>query len=206
MDWNDLGKFVGPILIKNAPTIGGLLGGLIPIPGGSMIGEQAGALLAQALGVPNDPTSVANAIQSDPNAAAKITAAETEAAAKWPALAEIARAKYESNSSQAQNINATMQAEVAKGQPWWAWRNLYGYSVALEATATSWVVLYSLVLNPAIYKNVADSLPFFLSWYGMRFGLLGYIHNQATQEKVAAVTGQQPEGLVKSIAKAIKGK
>jgi hypothetical protein len=206
MDWNDLGKFVGPILIKNAPTIGGLLGGLIPIPGGSIIGEQAGALLAQALGVSNDPTSVANAIQNDPNAAAKITAAETEAAARWPALAEIARAQFESNSKQAETINATMQAELAKGQPWWAWRNLYGYSVALEATATSWVILYAIVIEPKLFVNVSNSLSFFLSWYGMRFGLLGYIHNQATQEKVAAATGQQPDGLVKTLVKAVKGK
>lgn len=206
MDWNDFGKFVGPILTQNAPTIGGILGGLIPIPGGSLIGQEAGQLLANAFGTPNDPSAIATAIQADPNAAAKITAAETEAAAKWPALAQMAQAQFQSNSAQAETINATMQAELAKGLPWWAWRNLYGYSVALEATATSWVILYALIFQPDIFKNVVNSFQFFLSWYGMRFGLLGYIHNQITTEKVAAATGQSPDGIVKSIVKAVKGK
>lgn len=206
MDWNDLGKFVGPILLNNAPTIGGILGGFIPIPGGSAIGSEAGALLARALGTANDPTSIANAIQGDPNAAAKITAAETEAAAKWPALAQMAAVQFQSNSAEAESINQTMRAETAKGQPWWAWRNLYGYSVAMEATATSWVILYCLLFDRSLFANVSSSFSFFLSWYGLRFGLLGYIHNQATQEKVAAVTGQPPEGIVKSIVKAVKGK
>jgi hypothetical protein len=82
---------------------------------------------------------------------------------------------------------------------------LYGYSVGIEATATSWVVLYALMFNPAIYKNVSDSLSFFLSWYGMRFGLLGYIHNGASNEKIAAVTGETPS-VLKNVVKAIRGK
>ena len=206
MDWNDVGKFVGPILLNNAPTIGGILGGMIPIPGGSAIGSEAGQLLANALGTPNDPAAVANAIQSDPNAAAKITAAETEAAAKWPALAQIAQAQFASNSAQAESINQTMRAELAKGQPWWAWRNLYGYSITYEVMVVSNIVFYAIVFKPEILKAVQDSYSFFLSWYTLRFGLLGYLHNQATQEKVAAATGQQPDGLVKSIVKAVKGK
>lgn len=206
MDWKDFGKFVGPILINNAPTIGGVLGGLIPIPEGSLIGQEAGSILANIFGTPNDPNSIANAITNDPNAAAKISAAETEAVAKWPALAAIAQAQAQSNAAEADSINATMRAELAAGQKWWAWRNIYGYSVGIEATATSWVILYSLVWNPTIFQNVSQALPFFLSWYTLRFGLLGYIHNQATQEKVAAATGQVPDGIVKSVIKAVKGK
>lgn len=207
MDWKSFGDIVGPILINNAPTIGGVLGGFIPLTGGSLIGETMGKILADQFGVPpGDPNVLANAIQNDPNAAAKISAAEAEATAKWPALAEIAKANAESNAKQSGEINATMRAELARGFPWWAWRNLYGYSVAMEATATSWVILYALVIEPKLFSNVSGALPFFLSWYGLRFGLLGYIHNQGTQEKIAAATGQQPEGIVKTIVKAVKGK
>lgn len=202
MDWTSIGKLIGPM----APTIGSILGGLIPIPMGSMIGQEAGQLLANALGVSNDPAAIGNAITSDPNASAKIAAAESEAAAKWSALADIAKAQFAANASESDSINQSMRAELAAGQKWYAWRNLYGYSVGFEATATSWVILYSIVFNPQIFQNVSQSLSFFLSWYGLRFGLLGYIHNQATQEKVAAVTGQTPDGLVKSLTKAIKGK
>lgn len=202
MDWKDVGKLVAPL----APTLGGILGDVL-LPGlGGTIGGEAGKILADALGVPNDPGSVAAAVQNDPNAAAKIQAAESEAAAKWAALAQIATANAQSNSAQASSIADTMKAELAAGQKWWAWRNLYGYSVAFEATATSWVIIYALVANTALIKNVADSFQFFISWYGMRFGLLGYIHNQATAEKVAAVTGQAPDGIVKSLVRAVKGK
>jgi hypothetical protein len=201
MDWTSVGKLIGPM----APTLGGILGGFIPIPGGSMIGEMAGKMVAGALGVDPTPEAVGNAIQNDPSAAAKLSAAETEAATKWPALAEIAKARYAANATEAETINQTMRQELAAGQKWFAWRNLYGYSVGIEATATSWVILYALVFNPSIYKNVADSLSFFLSWYGMRFGLLGYIHNGASNEKIAAVTGEAPS-VVKNIVAAVTGK
>lgn len=206
MDWNAFAKTVGPILINNAPTIGGVLGGLIPIPMGSTIGSEAGQILANAFGTSNDPTAIANAIQNDPNAAARITAAETEAAAKWPALAQMAQAMFQSNAAEADSINQTMRAELARGQPWWAWRNLYGYSITYEVMVVSNIVFYAIVFKPEILKAVQESYSFFLSWYTLRFGLLGYLHNQATQEKVAAATGQPPEGVVKSIVKAVKGK
>lgn len=207
MDWGDFGKIIGPILINNAPTIGGIIGGFIPIPGGSIIMQEVGSILANQFGTqPGDKDGLAKAILNDPNAAAKITAAETEAAAKWPALAEIAKANAESNAKQSKEINATMRAETAKGQPWWAWRNLYGYSVAFECTATSWIILYAIIIDPTKFKAVSDSMSFFLSWYGLRMGLLGYIHNQATQEKVAAVTGQASPGMIANVIKAVKGK
>ncbi len=201
MDWKAVGQLIGPM----APTIGGILGGLVPIPFGSTIGTSVGTILASALGVEPTADAVGAAVQNDPNAAAKISAAESEAAAKWPALAEIAKARFQANSTEAESINATMRQELASGQVWWSWRNLYGYSVSMEATATSWVVIYALIFNPSIYKNVADSLSFFLSWYAMRFGLLGYIHNGASNEKIAAATGEAPS-IVKNIVKAVRGK
>jgi hypothetical protein len=201
MDWAAVGKLVAPM----APTIGSLVGGLIPIPMGSFIGEKAGQILAGALGVDATPDAVGNAISNDPLAAQKISAAESEAAAKWPALAEMAKARFAANAAESDSINTTMRAELAAGQKWWSWRNLYGYSVGIEATATSWVILYALVLDPKLFTNVSNSLSFFLSWYGMRFGLLGYIHNGASNEKIAAVTGEAPS-LIKNLVKAVKGR
>lgn len=202
MDWVAIGRMIAPL----APTLGGIVGDMLPIPAGSLIGRQAGEMLATALGVPNDPNEIATAITNDPDAPNKIARAEAEASAKWQGLAEMAKAMYESNTAQAAEINTTIRAELVAGQKWWAWRNLYGYSVGLEATATSWVVIYSLIFDQSVFKNVSESLSFFISWYTLRFGLLGYIHNQSTQEKVAAVTGQKPESVVKSVVKAIKGK
>jgi hypothetical protein len=201
MDWGKLGIQIAQ---AGAPILGGMLGG----PVGSMVASGAVDILAKALGVDATPDAVSNAIATgDPAIVGPaLSAAQAEAQAKWPAIAAMAAAQFQANAAESDSINQTMRAELIAGQKWWAWRNLYGYSVGFEATATSWVILYSLVFNPAIYKNVSESLPFFLSWYGMRFGLLGYIHNQATTEKVAAATGMQPEGVVKTIVKAVTGK
>lgn len=203
MDWKDI---AGPLIQTAAPTLGGILGGFIPFPGGALIGQELGQIIANQFGVDATPEAVNKAIQNAPSdvAAAKLQAAEAEAAAKWPAIAAIAQANAADRTAQSQAINAQMAKELANGQPWYAWRNLWGYSVGIEATATSWVVLYGLVFAPQVFTNIANSFGFFMSWYGMRLGLLGYIHNGASNEKIAAVTGQVPgviNGLVKAITK-----
>lgn len=191
MDWSDIGKMVGSI----APTLGAVLGG--------PLGGAAGNILASALGTASTPDDVGKAIATGGEQVnTAIQQAEGEAVERWRYLA----AKVQADATQAGAINATMQAEIAKGQPWWAWRNLYGYSVGIEATATSWVILYALVFKPEIFRNISESYGFFTTWYGMRFGLLGFIHNGASNEKVAAATGEIPTGLIGGIIKAVTGR
>lgn len=202
MDWKDI---VGPVMQSAAPTIGSILGGLIPFPGGSLIGEELGRLVAKQFGVDPTPEAVNTAIQNTPSdiAAAKLQAAEAEAIAKWPALAQIAQAEGADRTAQSQTINATMQAEVAKGQPWWAWRNLWGYSVTVEGAAVGCIVLYDLASGDFKAVNVfLSASSFFYTWYGMRIGVLGYIFRGASNEKIAAVTGEAP-GIVGQIIKAV---
>jgi len=87
MDWQTVGNLVG----QAAPTIGSLLGGLIPFPGGAVLGKVAGTVLAEALGVPPTAAAVANAIQTgDP---ATVQAALTEAEAKMQAEVESLKAQ-----------------------------------------------------------------------------------------------------------------
>ncbi len=86
MDWSAL----TPLIASSAPTIGGLLGGLIPFPGGSILGTLAGKVLAEALGVPPTPEAVSTAITTgDPTA---VNAALSEAEAKMNAEVEKHRA------------------------------------------------------------------------------------------------------------------
>ncbi len=64
MDWSA----IGPLVAQAAPTIGGILGGFIPVPGGAVLGQVAGKVLAEALGVPPTPDAVKTAIeQGDPD-------------------------------------------------------------------------------------------------------------------------------------------
>ena len=196
MDWKDV---AGQIIKAGSPIIGGALLG----PLGSTAGSVIGGIIANSLGVDNTPDAVGNAIATgDPAVvSAALSKAESEACAKYSWLAEVVK----SNSAQSDSINQTMRAELAAGQSWWAWRNLWGYSCAIEASLTSLLVLYSLALQPQIVKNIIDSYSFFLSWYALRFGVLGYIHNGASNEKIAAVTGEAPS-IIKNIAKAVRGK
>lgn len=75
MDWSAL----TPLIANAAPTIGGLLGGLIPFPGGAILGQVAGKVLAEALGVPPTPEAVKDAIETGDQAVvqAKLSEAET---------------------------------------------------------------------------------------------------------------------------------
>lgn len=75
MDWSAL----VPLVASAAPTIGSLLGGLIPFPGGAILGKVAGDVLAQALGVPATPEAVNTAITTGDPAViqAKLSEAET---------------------------------------------------------------------------------------------------------------------------------
>ena len=76
MDWSAL----VPLVAGAAPTIGSLLGGLIPFPGGAILGEVAGKVLAEALGVAPTPDAINTAITTgDPTVVqAQLTEAETK--------------------------------------------------------------------------------------------------------------------------------
>lgn len=66
MEWKDISSFVG----KTAPILGTVLGG----PAGGAIG----ALVANALGVENEPTAIVEAIKKDPESAIKLKQLEVQ--------------------------------------------------------------------------------------------------------------------------------
>lgn len=76
MDW----QAILPLIGQAAPTIGSLLGGFIPFPGGAILGQVAGKVLAEALGVAPTPAAISTAITTgDPaTVAAALSAANTK--------------------------------------------------------------------------------------------------------------------------------
>jgi hypothetical protein len=76
MDWSAVGSLIGPM----APTIGSILGGFIPFPGGAVLGSLAGKMVASALGVPPTPEAVHEAVTTgDPDVIkAKLASADVE--------------------------------------------------------------------------------------------------------------------------------
>jgi len=89
MDWST----VSVLVAQSAPTLGKLLGGLIPFPGGAILGEVAGKIIAESLGVPPTPEAVGSALQT--KTAEEVSAALSEAEAKINAEVEKFKAQLE---------------------------------------------------------------------------------------------------------------
>ena len=111
MDWSVIGGLVG----QAAPTIGSLLGGLIPFPGGAILGQVAGKIVAEALGVPPTPEAVHTAITTgDP---ATVNAALSAADAKMQSEVD----KFKASLEDVQDARATgVKYAVAGSQIQWA--------------------------------------------------------------------------------------
>jgi len=84
-DWSQL---AGP-LTKLGPAAATILGTLIGGPAGGAIGKAAGQVLSDALGVPNEPEAVAEAVAANPDKAAAAIASPDMQAAIAQAQAEI---------------------------------------------------------------------------------------------------------------------
>lgn len=199
MDWKDI---AGQLVRAGAPIIGGALGG----PFGGMIGGAIGNVVANSLGVDSTPEAVGKAIAAgDPQVvAAQLSAAETEAQAKWPALAEIAKADAEDRSAQSEQINLTMRQEL-KTVGFWHWRHLLGYAVLYQT------LLFTTEAGYLVLWASADKVQLFISLLGASvvpmggiYALLGYVAKSNENMKIAAVTGERPNTVIQTVAKALR--
>jgi hypothetical protein len=182
MDWSTVGQLVG----QAAPTLGGILGGLIPVPGGAILGQVAGKVLAEALGVPPTPTAVANAVQTgDP---ATVQAALTEAEAKMNAEVE----KFKAQLADVQDARAT-GLEYAKADSRIQWAPSV---VSVIAVAGFCLFSYMAIVRPTGADR--DVLMYLLGiWSGafltvLNFWLGSSSGSQDKSDKLAALTAAKP--------------
>lgn len=204
MDWKDVGAIVAPL----APTLGGILGGLIPVPGGAAIGEWAGRVVASSLGVDPTPDAVNSAIvNGDPaTVQAQLSAAESEAVAKWQALATMAQAQADVGKTQVEAVNETIRAEAAKVDGWWgAWRVLLAWSLVLETLMWPPFIMYLIGWRAGI-GDLVQASGLITTWWAARFGLLGVHVWTGSNERQTAITGQPVKGALASVATAITKK
>ncbi len=194
MDWKELG---GQLIRAGAPLIGGAILG----PLGGTVGGLVGNVLADALGVDPTPEAVSKAItEGDP---AVIAQKLSDADAKWTALAEIAKAEAEDRSAQARAINLTMREEL-KQVSWFHWRHLLGYAVLYQVIMFTTMAMYLLLRGePMMVEKFIQLMTASVVPMGGVYALLGYVAKNTSDMKIAAVTGEKPEGMVKTIAKAV---
>lgn len=108
MNWSDIGSLVG----KAAPLVGTLLGG----PAGAAVG----AMVANVLGVPNDPESVNSALVGNPEAYARIAELQINAKVELQRLAvtaEMNRLQAEGAQYAAEAADRDSARKLAAQQP-----------------------------------------------------------------------------------------
>ncbi|MBN8960586.1 MAG: hypothetical protein J0H71_05595 [Rhizobiales bacterium] len=160
MDWST----IGPLVAQAAPTIGSLLGGLIPFPGGAVLGQVAGKILAEALGVPPTPEAVNAAITTgDP---ATVNAALASADAKMQMELE----KHKADLADVQDARSTNLELVKAGSS-------IGYApiVVSLVILAGFLVLSFLAMKPDLAGVRTDVTLFLLgSWSGYTAAVVTY--------------------------------
>lgn len=201
MDWRSLG---GALIKAGAPVIGGALLG----PLGASIGSALGGIVADALGVEATPEAVNDALANTPadQLQAKLAAAETEAQAKWAALAEMAKADAEDRTAQSRAINQTMRAELGQVS-WYHWRHLVGYGFLGWAVVPLPIITWHMASgNITVMNAVIAGLVSLIPYVAIIAGVLGYVAQDTTRQKIAAATGEAVPTLTETVKAAIKAK
>jgi hypothetical protein len=160
MDWSAVGGLVG----QAAPTIGGLLGGFIPFPGGAFLGELAGKAVAAALGVPPTPEAVHQAVTTgDPDIVkAKLAAADVQMQADVE--------KYRLQLEDVQNARATNLALVNANSS-----ISYAPSIVSGIILVGFLVLSFLAMKPELTGVRTDVTLFLLgAWSGYAGAVVTY--------------------------------
>lgn len=173
MDWSAVGSLVAPM----APTIGGLLGGLIPFPGGAILGTMAGKMVASALGVAPTPDAVHDAVTTgDPDVIkAKLASADAEMSAEVE--------KHKADLEDTQDARRTNLELVKAGS-----KISYAPVVVSIVILTGFMVLSFLAMKPEVTGVRTDVTLFLLgAWSGYTGAVVTYwLGSSATSSEKSA--------------------
>lgn len=192
MDWSAL----LPIIGQAAPTIGSLLGGLIPFPGGAILGQVAGKLVGEALGVAPTPEAVSAAIATqDP---AMVTAKLSEAEAKMNAEVE----KFRIQLADVADARSTTVQYVQAGSPL-SW----GAVIVSIVVMAGFIGISFLAMKPDL-AGVDKSVTLFLlgAWSGYAGGVITFWIGSSAgsadkSAQIAAMAGTAANVAAKAVKK-----
>lgn len=192
MNWIDVARIIAPL----APTLGGILGGLIPFPGGGLVGQSIGNIIARQFGVPATPEAVAKAVQGSPNelSIAKLNAANEAAKIEIEGYARVEEAYAKTLQSSLEQAGLTMRAEIQDQRGWYHthWRPSCGWLFVFFALIYGLQLSFAAALsafagNNTPLKILTDAWPAFLALLGPLALMVGVFIIGRTQEKVAGV-------------------
>lgn len=195
MDWGDLGK-------KIASQGATLLGAAIAGPGA---GAGLGAIVAEALGVENDPGSIGKAIERDPEAAVKLQEIQSGERVR---LREIASsqvlAEIKADQARHSEINTTMRAELAHDGIFKSgWRPFIGWVFGLSIGLLFLSLMVTLLREPQLVSN--SEFAGLLTWLlGSASTVIGVnIRERSRDKRVSA--GAPAQTTLERIASVVAG-
>lgn len=206
MDATALKRLAGQLIAAGAPTLGQIIGDLLPlpIPGKSNLVTWALRQAAAQLGASDETPE---AISASITAAHPDEVAERLQPVEAAASAEVERIRAEADVAKVQlaEVNATIRAEAATRDGWWGtWRTILAYELALECPA--WAALMMTLIALGRVADLVAAASVLTVWWGARFGVLGVHVWTGSNERQTAITGQPIPGVVGAVIGAIKGR
>jgi len=185
MDWKDIAKDIA----KVAPALGTVIGG----PVGGAVGTGIN-LLANALGVKEDPEEVMAAIKADPSAYQKIKQAELDNEAQLQTLVyQTIQAGYETDSKILESLNKA-DASGHSTRPKIAW--LMAWMLAIPYCLIGAAIVYAVCIEPTELKNL---WPVMLAYLSVPLGILNKYFGDLRKEHAQARGQQVDFGLLGNI-------
>ena len=206
MDWSS----VVPVVASLAPMAGSILGGLIPFPGASMIGQKFGEVIAKQFGLPPTATpgqlNEAIVTAGEETARAKINAAMEQARAEIAGFVAIEQAYLHAVETGVIQTGETMRAEINDQRGWFytGWRPTIGWVFVLFAAAFGSMLTVAaagaaFLSNPAPLTILTNAWPIFLAYFGTLGLMVGvYIPSRSAEKKALIETNQAPVAKVTS--------
>jgi hypothetical protein len=207
MNWSTVGKLLATV----APIAGSIVGGLIPIPGGSLVGQKLGEIIARQFGIPaNLPASekadqLAIAIkQADAQTIiAKTNAAMEIARAEIAGFAQVEAAAIEAQARINAQINETMRLELQPEIRHWfftGWRPAAGWSFICWINVWGFILSVALMLavfggKPGPLQEIAAAWPVLAAYLVTLLAVVGVniIARSADKAKGVDTSGVKPK-------------
>lgn len=191
MNWSDVANTVKDVAGGALPMLGRVLGG--------PMGEQAGSLVASALGVDDNPDEVAKAIQQDPDAVRKLKEAEMEH------KRALQKMHLEAATAQQRQINKTMREELRSDNAFRAsWRPLFGYGAALAWFLQIAAVIYVAIWNPENAAEITSAISDLTGMWAIALSVLGINISARSNDKKLA-KGQDSRGVLSKLVDGFTG-
>lgn len=192
MNWSS----VVPVVASLAPMAGSILGGLIPFPGASIIGQKFGEIIAKQFGLPATatPSQVSDAIVSagEETARAKINAAVEQARIEIDGFVEIEKAYLHAVEVGVTQTGETMRAELGHESLFFTgWRPAIGwvfvlFALSFGAMLTVAAAAAAFFSNASPLKILTDAWPIFATYFGVLGLMVGvYIPSRSAEKKAA---------------------